>query len=209
MFSCMPDAGYPSSSPYCPLLLGLCFPCGGFWRPGEDLERNDGSSSKPFYMSPGLHKILRRGELGAKFHPGSWGVSLCGPVGWKEHSRLRLTGLMRHNVVLGTPRKGIGSNKNLDIFFLSHACFLLTICSVLVEPLLTFLPYPRGGHRSLQNNHVRVGHREQEICIWTRRPVTNESRSLISVCNRWITTDNRTVFNLWTSILHNGALVWT
>ncbi|XP_022615252.1 choline transporter-like protein 5-B isoform X2 [Seriola dumerili] len=38
--------------------LFLCF-C-------EDLERNDGSSSRPYYMSPGLHKILRRGEEGAK-----------------------------------------------------------------------------------------------------------------------------------------------
>uniref|UniRef100_A0A671V0B8 Choline transporter-like protein n=1 Tax=Sparus aurata TaxID=8175 RepID=A0A671V0B8_SPAAU len=37
--------------------LFLCF-C-------EDLERNDGSSSRPYYMSPGLHKILRRGEEGA------------------------------------------------------------------------------------------------------------------------------------------------
>uniref|UniRef100_A0A8D0A2C9 Choline transporter-like protein n=1 Tax=Sander lucioperca TaxID=283035 RepID=A0A8D0A2C9_SANLU len=34
--------------------LFLCF-C-------EDLERNDGSSSRPYYMSPGLHKILRKGE---------------------------------------------------------------------------------------------------------------------------------------------------
>ncbi|KAE8294255.1 Choline transporter-like protein 5-B Solute carrier family 44 member 5-B [Larimichthys crocea] len=32
----------------------------------EDLERNDGSSSRPYYMSPGLHKILRKGEEGAK-----------------------------------------------------------------------------------------------------------------------------------------------
>uniref|UniRef100_A0A4W6BUJ4 Choline transporter-like protein n=1 Tax=Lates calcarifer TaxID=8187 RepID=A0A4W6BUJ4_LATCA len=38
--------------------LFLCF-C-------EDLERNDGSSSRPYYMSPGLHKILRKGEEGAK-----------------------------------------------------------------------------------------------------------------------------------------------
>ncbi|XP_069551132.1 choline transporter-like protein 5-B isoform X1 [Brachyistius frenatus] len=37
--------------------LFLCF-C-------EDLERNDGSSSRPYYMSPGLHKILRKGEEGA------------------------------------------------------------------------------------------------------------------------------------------------
>uniref|UniRef100_A0A8C5D4J4 Choline transporter-like protein n=1 Tax=Gouania willdenowi TaxID=441366 RepID=A0A8C5D4J4_GOUWI len=34
--------------------LFLCF-C-------EDLERNDGSSSRPYYMSPGLHKILRKQE---------------------------------------------------------------------------------------------------------------------------------------------------
>ncbi|XP_075943869.1 choline transporter-like protein 5-B isoform X1 [Anarhichas minor] len=38
--------------------LFLCF-C-------EDLERNDGSPSRPYYMSPGLHKILRKGEEGAK-----------------------------------------------------------------------------------------------------------------------------------------------
>ncbi|XP_063747673.1 choline transporter-like protein 5-B isoform X4 [Eleginops maclovinus] len=38
--------------------LFLCF-C-------EDLERNDGSSLRPYYMSPGLHKILRKGEEGAK-----------------------------------------------------------------------------------------------------------------------------------------------
>lgn len=40
--------------------------------PGEDLERNDGSSSRPYYMSPGLHKILRKGEQGAKLCSGSW-----------------------------------------------------------------------------------------------------------------------------------------
>ncbi|XP_068615329.1 choline transporter-like protein 5-B [Brachionichthys hirsutus] len=38
--------------------LFLCF-C-------EDLERNDGSPSRPYYMSPGLHKILRKGQEGAK-----------------------------------------------------------------------------------------------------------------------------------------------
>ncbi|XP_013858372.1 choline transporter-like protein 5-B [Austrofundulus limnaeus] len=38
--------------------LFLCF-C-------EDLERNDGSSSRPYYISPGLHKILRKGEERAK-----------------------------------------------------------------------------------------------------------------------------------------------
>ncbi|KAF7658124.1 hypothetical protein LDENG_00017200 [Lucifuga dentata] len=43
--------------------LFLCF-C-------EDLERNDGSSSKPYYMSPGLHKILRKGDQGAKLSAGS------------------------------------------------------------------------------------------------------------------------------------------
>uniref|UniRef100_A0A667XKR8 Choline transporter-like protein n=1 Tax=Myripristis murdjan TaxID=586833 RepID=A0A667XKR8_9TELE len=43
--------------------LFLCF-C-------EDLERNDGSSSRPYYMSPGLHKILRKGEQGAKLCSGS------------------------------------------------------------------------------------------------------------------------------------------
>lgn len=44
--------------------LFLCF-C-------EDLERNDGSSSRPYYMSPGLHKILRKGEEGAKTCAASW-----------------------------------------------------------------------------------------------------------------------------------------
>lgn len=34
--------------------LFLCF-C-------EDLERNDGSSSRPYLISPNLHKILRKGE---------------------------------------------------------------------------------------------------------------------------------------------------
>ncbi|XP_072293984.1 choline transporter-like protein 5-B isoform X2 [Eucyclogobius newberryi] len=38
--------------------LYLCF-C-------EDLERNDGSSSRPYFISPNLHKILRKGEEGAK-----------------------------------------------------------------------------------------------------------------------------------------------
>ncbi|XP_010793741.1 LOW QUALITY PROTEIN: choline transporter-like protein 5-B [Notothenia coriiceps] len=38
--------------------LFLCF-C-------EDLERNDGSSFRPYYMSPGLHKILRKGEESSK-----------------------------------------------------------------------------------------------------------------------------------------------
>lgn len=38
--------------------LFLCF-C-------EDLERNDGSSSRPYFISPNLHKILRKGEEGAK-----------------------------------------------------------------------------------------------------------------------------------------------
>uniref|UniRef100_A0A1A8F4F7 Choline transporter-like protein n=1 Tax=Nothobranchius korthausae TaxID=1143690 RepID=A0A1A8F4F7_9TELE len=42
----------------CVETLFLCF-C-------EDLERNDGSSSKPYYISPGLHKILRKGEERAK-----------------------------------------------------------------------------------------------------------------------------------------------
>uniref|UniRef100_A0A8C5AIN9 Choline transporter-like protein n=1 Tax=Gadus morhua TaxID=8049 RepID=A0A8C5AIN9_GADMO len=38
--------------------LFLCF-C-------EDLERNDGSSARPYFMSPGLHKILHNGEQAAK-----------------------------------------------------------------------------------------------------------------------------------------------
>uniref|UniRef100_A0A674D426 Choline transporter-like protein n=1 Tax=Salmo trutta TaxID=8032 RepID=A0A674D426_SALTR len=42
--------------------LFLCF-C-------EDLERNDGSPLKPFYMSPQLHRILRR-EQGAKLYASS------------------------------------------------------------------------------------------------------------------------------------------
>lgn len=42
---------------------------------GEDLERNDGSSSRPYYMSPGLHKILRKGEESAKSCAASW--ALC------------------------------------------------------------------------------------------------------------------------------------
>uniref|UniRef100_A0A8C6M292 Choline transporter-like protein n=1 Tax=Nothobranchius furzeri TaxID=105023 RepID=A0A8C6M292_NOTFU len=42
----------------CVETLFLCF-C-------EDLEKNDGSSSKPYYISPGLHKILRKGEERAK-----------------------------------------------------------------------------------------------------------------------------------------------
>lgn len=41
---------------------------------GEDLERNDGSSSRPYYMSPGLHKILRKGEEGAKLGAASWAM---------------------------------------------------------------------------------------------------------------------------------------
>lgn len=42
--------------------------------PGEDLERNDGSSSRPYFMSAGLHKILRRGEEGAKLCSASWAM---------------------------------------------------------------------------------------------------------------------------------------
>lgn len=41
---------------------------------GEDLERNDSSSSRPYYMSPGLHKILRKGEESAKSCSVSWAV---------------------------------------------------------------------------------------------------------------------------------------
>uniref|UniRef100_A0A8C5D178 Choline transporter-like protein n=1 Tax=Gadus morhua TaxID=8049 RepID=A0A8C5D178_GADMO len=43
--------------------LFLCF-C-------EDLERNDGSSARPYFMSPGLHKILHNGEQAAKLCTGS------------------------------------------------------------------------------------------------------------------------------------------
>ncbi|CAJ1060384.1 choline transporter-like protein 5 isoform X1 [Xyrichtys novacula] len=50
--------GFFSVYAMCVDTLFLCF-C-------EDLERNDGSSSRPYYMSPGLHKILRKGEEGAK-----------------------------------------------------------------------------------------------------------------------------------------------
>lgn len=42
--------------------------------PGEDLERNDGSSSRPYFMSAGLHKILRRGEEGTKMCSASWAM---------------------------------------------------------------------------------------------------------------------------------------
>uniref|UniRef100_A0AAY4BYL4 Choline transporter-like protein n=1 Tax=Denticeps clupeoides TaxID=299321 RepID=A0AAY4BYL4_9TELE len=43
--------------------LFLCF-C-------EDLERNDGSPGKPYFMSPGLHKILGRADQAGKQHTGS------------------------------------------------------------------------------------------------------------------------------------------
>lgn len=55
----------------CVLVLLLLFLCGDLVS-GEDLERNDGSSSRPYYMSPGLHKILRKGEEGAKTCAASW-----------------------------------------------------------------------------------------------------------------------------------------
>lgn len=55
----------------CLLVLLLLFLCGDL-ASGEDLERNDGSSSRPYYMSPGLHKILRKGEEGAKTCAASW-----------------------------------------------------------------------------------------------------------------------------------------
>lgn len=62
-------------------LPSLLFPplatsCAGTWSPGEDLERNDGSPSRPYYMSAGLHKILRRGEEGAKICAATW--AMCG-----------------------------------------------------------------------------------------------------------------------------------
>uniref|UniRef100_A0A3P8W7Q4 Choline transporter-like protein n=1 Tax=Cynoglossus semilaevis TaxID=244447 RepID=A0A3P8W7Q4_CYNSE len=50
--------GFLSVYAMCVDTLFLCF-C-------EDLERNDGSSSRPYYMSPGLHRILHRGEEGSK-----------------------------------------------------------------------------------------------------------------------------------------------
>lgn len=34
--------------------------------PGEDLERNDGSTAKPYYMSASLHRILGKKELSPK-----------------------------------------------------------------------------------------------------------------------------------------------
>lgn len=30
--------------------------------PGEDLERNDGSEDRPYYMSPELHEILTKSD---------------------------------------------------------------------------------------------------------------------------------------------------
>ncbi|XP_029285299.1 choline transporter-like protein 5-B isoform X3 [Cottoperca gobio] len=50
--------GFFSVYAMCVDTLFLCF-C-------EDLERNDGSSFRPYYMSPGLHKILRKGVEGDK-----------------------------------------------------------------------------------------------------------------------------------------------
>lgn len=58
------------SAPHAPPLL-CCCPVSG-----EDLERNDGSSSRPYYMSPGLHKILRKVEEDAKLGTTSW--AMCG-----------------------------------------------------------------------------------------------------------------------------------
>lgn len=31
-------------------------------RPGEDLERNDGSAARPYYMSPTLREVLWKSE---------------------------------------------------------------------------------------------------------------------------------------------------
>lgn len=60
------------------LAITLCYSCSScfLWDlvPGEDLERNDGSSSRPYYMSLGLHKILRKGDQGAKLSAGSWAM---------------------------------------------------------------------------------------------------------------------------------------
>ncbi|XP_066453894.1 choline transporter-like protein 5 isoform X3 [Eleutherodactylus coqui] len=50
--------GFFSVYAMCVDTLFLCF-C-------EDLERNNGSASKPYYMSPELHRILRKKELGSK-----------------------------------------------------------------------------------------------------------------------------------------------
>lgn len=54
------------------------FSVSGFWCwffssvSGEDLERNDGSSSRPYYMSSGLHEILHRQEPRVKPDSSSW-----------------------------------------------------------------------------------------------------------------------------------------
>uniref|UniRef100_A0A3Q2DNM7 Choline transporter-like protein n=1 Tax=Cyprinodon variegatus TaxID=28743 RepID=A0A3Q2DNM7_CYPVA len=56
--SFMITSGFFNVYAMCVDTLFLCF-C-------EDLERNDGSSSRPYYISPGLHKILRKGEERAK-----------------------------------------------------------------------------------------------------------------------------------------------
>ncbi|KAJ8270902.1 hypothetical protein GJAV_G00120560, partial [Gymnothorax javanicus] len=50
--------GFFSVYAMCVDTLFLCF-C-------EDLERNDGSSDKPFFMSPGLHRILGKNEQSPK-----------------------------------------------------------------------------------------------------------------------------------------------
>ncbi|MEQ2259276.1 hypothetical protein XENORESO_009286 [Xenotaenia resolanae] len=61
--SFMITSGFFNVYAMCVDTLFLCF-C-------EDLERNDGSSSRPYYISPGLHKILRKGEERTKLSASS------------------------------------------------------------------------------------------------------------------------------------------
>lgn len=35
-------------------------PCLGYWCTGEDLERNDGSAEKPYFVTPSLHRVLTK-----------------------------------------------------------------------------------------------------------------------------------------------------
>lgn len=43
-----------------------CFAAFADANSGEDLERNDGSTAKPYYMSASLHRILGKKELSPK-----------------------------------------------------------------------------------------------------------------------------------------------
>lgn len=47
---------------------------------GEDLERNDGSPSKPYYMPQGLHRILNKNDQRGKKYAVSWNCYLTGDV---------------------------------------------------------------------------------------------------------------------------------